>query len=127
VKLVMPESEGSIRSIFRHIWQRGPFFLRPVAAGYRRGLRERRKLFRGRPVHSSFLPGEVSANQAYERRIGDNLLFRLAPKGEHFGVGHSSRSERRGNTDQSEYVWVVTPPYRLGILVIGCLAWHEPK
>jgi hypothetical protein len=55
--------------------------------------------------------GEVSANQAFERRLGDGLLFRLVPKGEQFGWDIEVVPDRPGDSSQSEYVWVVTPPY----------------
>ena len=55
--------------------------------------------------------GEVSANQAFERTFGDSLFFRLVPKGEQFGWDIEVVPERRGETSQSEYSWVVTPPY----------------
>ena len=55
--------------------------------------------------------GEVSANQAFERRFGDGLLFRLVPEGEQFGWDIEVVPDRPGDTRQSEYTWVVTPPY----------------
>ena len=55
--------------------------------------------------------GEVSTNQAFERRFGDGLLFRLVPKGEQFGWDIEVVPDRPGDTSQSEYIWVVTPPY----------------
>jgi hypothetical protein len=67
--------------------------------------------FEGGPCLSISLHGEVSADQAFERRFGDNLLFRLAPKGKEFGWDIEVVPERRGDSNQSEYSWVVTPPY----------------
>src|ERR1700730_11675393 len=55
--------------------------------------------------------GEVSANQAFERRFGDSLVFRLVPKGEQFGWDIEVVPDRPEDTSQSEYTWVVTPPY----------------
>ena len=55
--------------------------------------------------------GRVSDNQAYERRIGEGLLFHLAPNGAHFGWEIQVVPERREDTDRPEYIWVVTPPY----------------
>ena len=56
--------------------------------------------------------GEVSANQAFDRRFGDSHVFRLVPKGEQFGWDIEVVPDRREGTGQSEYIWVVTPPYR---------------
>jgi hypothetical protein len=70
-----------------------------------------RSPFEGGPCVLLSFRGEVSANQAFERRLGDSLLFRLVPKGEQFGWDIEVVPERQGDTNQSEYIWVVTPPY----------------
>jgi len=58
------------------------------------------------------LNGEVSAGQAFERKIGGNLLFRLNPKTALSGWTIEVISEHTGDPAHSEYVWVVNPPYR---------------
>ncbi len=70
-----------------------------------------RSSFEGGPCILLSFRGEVSANQAFERRFGDTLLFRLVPKGEQFGWDIEVVPDRPGGTSQSEYIWVVTPPY----------------
>jgi hypothetical protein len=67
--------------------------------------------FEGGPCILLSFQGEVSANQAFERKLGDSLFFRLVPKGEQFGWDIEVVPERRGETSRSEYIWVVTPPY----------------
>jgi hypothetical protein len=67
--------------------------------------------FEGGPCVLLSLRGEVSANEAFERRIGDSLFFRLVPKGELFGWDIEVLPEQRGEASPSEYSWVVTPPY----------------
>jgi hypothetical protein len=67
--------------------------------------------FEGGPCILLSFRGEVSANQAFQRKFGDGLLFRLVPKGEQFGWDIEVVPDRPGDTSQSEYIWVVTPPY----------------
>ena len=67
--------------------------------------------FEGGPCVQISFRGEVSANQAFERRFGDSLLFRLVPKGVPFGWDIEVVPERQEDSPQSEYIWVVTPPY----------------
>lgn len=61
-------------------------------------------------VQISFV-SEISAGQRFERKFGDNLVFRLNPSGAS-GWFIEVIPEAQGGTDKKEYVWVVTPPYR---------------
>lgn len=56
--------------------------------------------------------GEVTEGQTFQRKFGDNLLFRLNPKPAHFGWTIEIRPQPQNAATDSEYVWVVTPPYR---------------
>jgi hypothetical protein len=68
--------------------------------------------FEGGPCILISFRSEVSAKQSFERSFGNTLVFRLVPKGEQFGWDIEVVPERREGTRQSEYIWVVTPPYR---------------
>ena len=54
--------------------------------------------------------GEVSNGQAFECPIGGNLLFRLNSRS--MGWTIEITPQASGGPERSEYVWVVTPPYR---------------
>jgi hypothetical protein len=58
--------------------------------------------------------GEVSDGQDFERSFGADLLFRLTSKGKQEGWDIEVVPQRNGDAGNSEYVWVVTPPYRSG-------------
>jgi hypothetical protein len=89
----------------------GSFPYSPPPQGVATGCGTVISSFEGGPCILISFRGKVSDNQTYERRIGDGLLFHLAPNGAHFGWEIQVVPEQREDTKQPEYVWVVTPPY----------------
>ena len=70
-------------------------------------------VFREGPcIHVSFF-GEVSANRSFEREFGA-LRFRLNPQAALFGWSIEVVPRKETDSNRSEYVWVVTPPYHFG-------------
>jgi hypothetical protein len=56
--------------------------------------------------------GELSTGQTFQRKFGDNLLFRLNPVAAHHGWTIEILPQVQDGTVEREYIWVVTPPYR---------------
>lgn len=56
--------------------------------------------------------GEVTAGQTFEKKISDNLIFRLNPKTALSGWMIEVGPEKVEDPARTEYVWVVNPPYR---------------